>query len=73
MSIPLNLEEPDVLRRTLVQLDGQSIRLTSPIASVNQLASDATPEETTAAYNALAESFNALATVVNATNTKATN
>ena len=67
--IPLNINDPVVLRRTLEELESKIIIVATPISPVNKLNPGATLEEVEAKVNEVVDGFNAVIVALNATNT----
>lgn len=67
--IPLSIDEPNVLRRTLEELESKLIIVATPISPVDKLPTDADLATTIARVNEVIEGFNAVVVVLNATNT----
>ncbi len=67
--IPLNIDDPVVLRRTLEELEAKIIVVATPISPVNKLPVDADLTTSVLKVNELIDGFNAVVVALNATNT----
>ena len=67
--IPVNIDDPVVLRRTLEDLEAKIIIVATPISPVNKLNPGSTLEVVEAKVNELVDGFNAVVVALNATNT----
>ncbi len=67
--IPLNIDDPVVLRRTLEELEAKIIVVATPISPVNKLPVDADLATSVLKVNELIDGFNAVVVALNATNT----
>jgi len=67
--IPLNIDDPVVLRRTLEDMEAKIIVVATPISPINKLNPASTLEVVEAKVNELVDGFNAVVVALNATNT----
>ncbi len=67
--IPLNIDDPVVLRRTLEDLEAKIIVVATPISPINKLNPGSTLEVVEAKVNEIVDGFNAVVVALNATNT----
>jgi len=67
--IPINIDDPVVLRRTLEELETRIAILPTPITPVNTLDDAAVIEEIVLKTNEIVEGLNAVIVALNATNT----
>ncbi len=67
--IPLNIDDPVVLRRTLEELETRIVILATPITPIDALPVGSTLEETVGKVNEMISGLNAVITTLNLTNT----
>jgi len=67
--IPLDIQDPVVLRRTLEELESKIIVVATPISTINKLHPDADLATAVLKINEIVDGFNAVVVALNATNT----
>ena len=67
--IPLNLEDPVILRRTLEEMEAKIIIVATPISPINKIHPDADLVTAVLKINEIVDGFNAVVVALNATNT----
>ena len=67
--IPLSIDDPVVLRRTLEELEAKIIIVATPISPINKIHPDADLATAVLKINEIVDGFNAVVVALNATNT----